>query len=156
MTLPRPGDLRLGGPIYGSPGGAPALDPGTPVARLQLPGVAESVPTARAFLTSLLRSWKVATESVEDVELLVSEVAGNAVRHGRGDVAVEVSKSAETVHIEVHDSERAMPRFVDSETHPDAEGGRGMWLVDALAERWGTRGLDDGKAVWFEVSARRG
>ncbi|WP_231126346.1 ATP-binding protein [Motilibacter aurantiacus] len=156
MTLPGPGDLLLGGAVYGSPQEAPALAAGTPVARLQLPGVAESVPTARAFLTDLLRRWKVPATAVEDVELLVSEVAGNAVRHGRGDVAVEVSKSADTVHIEVHDEERSMPQLVDSEVHPDAEGGRGMWLVDALAERWGTRGLDNGKAVWFEVAARQG
>ena len=154
IDRPRPGDLVFGGAVYGSPLEAPALPSATPVARLELPGVAESVPTARAFLTGLLRSWKVPTHSVDDVELLVSEVAGNAVRHGRGYVAVEVSKSSTTVHIEVHDEESTHPRLVDSEINPDAEGGRGMWLVDALSERWGTRGLVNGKAVWFEVSAR--
>jgi anti-sigma regulatory factor (Ser/Thr protein kinase) len=123
-----------------------------PSARLELPGTAESVRAARAFLTTLLRSWSVRDETVDDAALLLSEVAGNAVRHGAGDMALEVRREEGMLRVEVHDEAYALPRLLDSETHQDAEGGRGMWLVDAIAERWDTRRTERGKAVWFELA----
>jgi len=51
--------------------------------------------------------------------------------------------------IEVADSDLRLPRLRVADV--DDEGGRGLYLVDALADRWGTRPLDEGKVVWFEL-----
>src|SRR4051794_27346300 len=125
-----------------------------PIARLELPGTPASVRAARAFLTSLLHSWSLPDETVDDAALLLSEVAGNAIRHGAGDIAVEVRRVDGMLRVEVYDEAYTLPRLLDSETSPDAEGGRGMWLVEAIAARWDTRRTERGKAVWFELALR--
>jgi hypothetical protein len=53
--------------------------------------------------------------------------------------------------VEVSDGSHELPR--PRRVGPDAEGGRGLALVDALASDWGTTTTDDGKIVWFELRA---
>ena len=52
--------------------------------------------------------------------------------------------------VEVFDTDMRLPR-IRSAAETD-EGGRGLYLVDQLATRWGSRPTKDGKAVWFEVA----
>jgi PAS domain S-box-containing protein len=71
---------------------------------------------------------------------------------------LRLRRGAETVWVEVFDADLRLPR-IRSAGETD-EGGRGLYLVDQLASRWGSRPTRDGKAVWFEMplrdDARRG
>jgi serine/threonine-protein kinase RsbW len=84
--------------------------------------------------------------------LLASEIVTNSVRHaGAGEhdvVGFEIVLSPASVRVEVTDRG---PGFVPdaSAPRPDEVGGRGLFLVDQMADRWGT--ADGGTRVWFEL-----
>jgi len=82
--------------------------------------------------------------------LLVSELVTNALLHARSEVVVSVSVTAQAVRIEVWDTSRAAP--VSRHYAPEATTGRGLVLVEALADAWGTDVGPRGKTVWFELA----
>ncbi len=63
---------------------------------------------------------------------------------------LRLRRGASAVWVEVFDTDMRLPR-IRSAAETD-EGGRGLYLVDQLATRWGSRPTKDGKAVWFEVA----
>jgi serine phosphatase RsbU (regulator of sigma subunit)/anti-sigma regulatory factor (Ser/Thr protein kinase) len=65
---------------------------------------------------------------------------------------LRLRRGADAVWVEVFDSDLRLPR-IRSAGETD-EGGRGLYLVDQLASRWGSRPTRDGKAVWFEMALR--
>jgi hypothetical protein len=62
---------------------------------------------------------------------------------------LRLRRGADSIWVEVFDSDLRLPR-IRSAGATD-EGGRGLYLVDQLATRWGSRPTSDGKAVWFEL-----
>jgi len=86
----------------------------------------------------------------DTIELLISELVTNAVIHARSDVELTISEHGARIRVEVSDTNPQMPAIRE----PDAASGRGLRLVDALADRWGTIGRADGKTVWFETSTQ--
>lgn len=107
------------------------------------------VPVARRATRALLAD----SPCVEDAELIVSELAGNAILHTRsalpgGGFRVLVETKAGWARIEVHD-EGPLPaqRTADE----DGENGRGWELVAALAARWGHDGEPSGGCTWAEL-----
>ena len=62
---------------------------------------------------------------------------------------LRLRRGADAIWVEVFDSDMRLPR-IRSAGETD-EGGRGLYLVDQLASRWGARPTADGKAVWFEL-----
>ena len=119
-------------------------------------GRTSSVPQARRFVAGLVSEDFGARE---EVLLLVSEVAANAVRHGAsgdgGEFEVAVSVTAGLVRVEIGDQGGASePRLTGQDGPADAlTGGRGLRIVDALAAKWGHAGDELGRVVWFEVQA---
>jgi anti-sigma regulatory factor (Ser/Thr protein kinase) len=115
---------------------------------LRLPPDAESVPAARRFARDQLRASSCDSETAT---LLVSEVVTNAVLHGRSDVLLVVEDRGDIAYVSVSDLSPMPPRVhnfaVESAT------GRGLRLVDQLAQRWGVDRMasGNGKVVWFEV-----
>ncbi|MEU5096154.1 ATP-binding protein [Streptomyces sp. NPDC020996] len=92
-------------------------------------------------------------EITDEAQLCVSELASNVITHvGPGTPAtLAVSMSGVHLRIEVHDPDtRALPTLLNA--NADSEGGRGMALVDALADRWGVQLRPDGKATWCELA----
>jgi PAS domain S-box-containing protein len=70
------------------------------------------------------------------------------------DFKLRIRKGQDAVWVEVFDSDLRLPRIrMAGETD---EGGRGLYLVEQLATRWGSRPTDDGKAVWFEMPIKAG
>jgi PAS domain S-box-containing protein len=67
---------------------------------------------------------------------------------------LRLRRGKESVWVEVFDSDLRLPR-IRSAGETD-EGGRGLYLVDQLATRWGSRPTNDGKAVWFELPLQPG
>ena len=115
-------------------------------------GRAERVHAARTFVSAILGP----RHPCEDVAvLLVSEIFGNSVRHsGSGapgePVTVAVRAGDGIIRVEVTD--RAGPGTPELRpTSRDAEGGRGLQLVAALAARWGWRRRGGRMVTWFEL-----
>ncbi|MEU2346725.1 ATP-binding protein [Streptomyces sp. NPDC013082] len=88
-----------------------------------------------------------------EAQLCVTELVANVIAHvGSGTpTCLAVSMNGGRLRIEVRDPDlRALPEVVDSAD--DAEGGRGLLLVERLAERWGVVLRDDSKVTWCELS----
>jgi len=101
----------------------------------------------RAMSRVRLKAWGLAALT-DTVELLISEIVGNAVRHTSSDsITVSLSCGAGAVRLEVVDGTAGLPRM--RRPGPDEESGRGLLIVDALAEQWGTS--PDGSTTWCTV-----
>jgi anti-sigma regulatory factor (Ser/Thr protein kinase) len=123
-------------------------------AQASLPSRLDSVPAARAFLTKLLQGWSVAEDVVDDAALLTTEIMANALEHGDGLVSVTIALAAGTLRVGVVDNaDRRQPHILSVDSESSA--GRGMWIVDVVAQAWGTQPTGNGKTVWFELSAFR-
>jgi anti-sigma regulatory factor (Ser/Thr protein kinase) len=115
-----------------------------------------SVRQARELVRKRLAEYGL-QDLVDVAELLVSELATNAVVHAGGRYRLTLSLSVGILRCEVADERRHLPRpphrQAESDENPDfdSENGRGLFLVDALAHRWGSRLVDEGKEVWFEL-----
>ncbi|MFI1655586.1 ATP-binding protein [Streptomyces sp. NPDC020472] len=112
----------------------------------------ESVPEARGLVRSALQTWGMERLAPEAL-VAVSELATNAVIHSGGsEIEVRVCRTKPgRVRVEVADSSNAAPRLADPQ--PNAESGRGLMLVNALADQWGTENSEAGKRVWAEFSS---
>lgn len=107
---------------------------------------------ARLLATERLRTWGLPPDPAA---LVVAELAANAVVHGRvtgRDFRLTLYAVAGTLRIEVTDTRGdRLPRVGDAD--PDGASGRGLLLVDALADRWGVMpGLPPRKTVWAEIA----
>ncbi|MDN3271595.1 ATP-binding protein [Streptomyces sp. MA15] len=119
---------------------------------LQLSSTPRGARLARLLATEQLRAWGLPPHPAE---LLVGELAANAVTHGRvpgRDFRLLLYVVGDTLRIEVTDTRGdRLPRPQHSAAE-DAESGRGLLLVDALADRWGVvPGPPPRKTVWAEV-----
>lgn len=85
----------------------------------------------------------------DDLALVVSELVTNAVRHGQPPVELEIGTCEHCVTVVVADAGTSRPAPRPAED--DAEGGRGLHLVDVLAVEHGVRSRPPGKAVWAEL-----
>ncbi|WP_037912124.1 ATP-binding protein [Actinacidiphila yeochonensis] len=119
-----------------------------------------SVPKAREFAVEALRAWGF-HEREADVELCVSELATNALEHGvppgRGYLLLlRREEGGQVLRVEVHDSGDGTPRVADQpgRGRDEEEGGRGLLLVDAVADKWAVAPRDPGKIVWCEFAVR--
>ena len=103
---------------------------------------------ARRFLRSVLQEWGL--ESSTDVaEVVLTELATNAVLHARSPFQVVLSEGpSTTLRVSVHDHNRDLPRRYDSDLR--AFSGRGLYLVEGLSAEWGCSVRSDGKEVWAE------
>ncbi|WP_344610201.1 ATP-binding protein [Dactylosporangium salmoneum] len=105
---------------------------------------------ARRALPGLLAE-PARTNLEDDVELLVSELAANAVLHAGGLGHVELHCTGSELRIVVHDEAQALP-VPSPSVAPDIDHGRGMLLVELLATRWGVRPHPGrGKDVWLDL-----
>jgi anti-sigma regulatory factor (Ser/Thr protein kinase) len=121
-----------------------------------LPG---AVPCARLHVRQVLWEWKL-TEPSEDVELLVSELVTNALRvtqamEQASPIRLWVLSDKRQILIMVWDGNQRPP--VRIEATDEAEGGRGLLLVETLSEQWGWYPAKDigGKWVWCSVPANQ-
>lgn len=114
----------------------------------------ESVRGARAFVRATLGAMGIAGATVDDAELIVSELVTNAVVHrGDGvgpDAMVKLIAIEAGLRIEVHDASPLVP--VQRAESSGTEHGRGLVIVDGLADRWGWERTAAGKFVWCELA----
>lgn len=123
--------------------------------RIELPPAPGSVAAARRWSTDRVGPVH-GEELAARVALLVSELVTNVVLHARTRCEVVLSTDGDRVRVEVHDGSDALPAQAGWRS-PEALSGRGMVLVDELADTHGVE-VDPGggKLVWFEVLAPAG
>lgn len=119
---------------------------GDRVASWPLPEDPRAAGQARRHVREQLSAWGL-DDLTPTTELLASELVGNVVRHAKGPVQLRLLHGAELI-CEVFDGSLTMPR-IRRATETD-EGGRGLQLITALSQRWGTRYTPTGKCIWTE------
>ncbi|GAA1944054.1 ATP-binding protein [Kitasatospora viridis] len=103
----------------------------------------------RARLRAALTDWGLAALA-DTAELLASELVTNALQHAGTGARLDAVVTAERrLLVEVRDEGTGLPRPRPADA--DATNGRGLLLVEALADRWGVRLRADGKVTWFEL-----
>ncbi|MFF8957577.1 ATP-binding protein [Streptomyces sp. NPDC014894] len=111
-----------------------------------------SVGEVRRALRELLRTWD-GPDTADVAQLLASELVTNALIHTGHGAVVTATVASSTLRVEVRD-------FVPGLPEPDAPGrrrealdihGRGLVLVESLADSWGVRTQSAGKVIWFEL-----
>jgi serine phosphatase RsbU (regulator of sigma subunit)/anti-sigma regulatory factor (Ser/Thr protein kinase) len=101
---------------------------------------------ARGLVRRALHRWDL-DELIESTQLLVSEVVTNAVRYAERPITLRLLRTA-VLRCEVGDDAPQLPRLLQARWCD--EDGRGLYLVNRLAKRWGATRLSTGKVVWFE------
>lgn len=125
--------------------------------RWTLNSEASSVRQARNVVRDFLAEAQLAKVDSDAAALIVSELVSNAIIHTSDacdTIELRIDERLGTIHIEVqdHDSRPPTPR-VDA---IDAEGGRGLVIVQSIASRWGWDEIaGNGKQVWCDLSSRR-
>jgi serine phosphatase RsbU (regulator of sigma subunit)/anti-sigma regulatory factor (Ser/Thr protein kinase) len=122
------------------------------------------VSEARRLAQHTFASWGMDPAQADLACLLVSEVVTNVVLHAatspssrgesmpasaRREFTLRLRRGEAAIWVEVFDRDLRLPRLRSAGEND--EGGRGLYLIDQLATRWGSRPTQDGKAVWFEM-----
>ena len=122
---------------------------------LRVPHDATSAALVRHCMTAELGRL-FSGDVLDAAALVVSELVGNAVRHGRalpgGGLLASWDVVDRGLRVQVVDGGSG-PVGPLTPAAPDAEGGRGLELVEALAERWGSTPARPGTAVWAELTS---
>jgi anti-sigma regulatory factor (Ser/Thr protein kinase) len=117
-------------------------------AHLSLPAQPTAPARARRFVSATLAKWHV--EGADDAVLVVSELATNALLHARSPMTVRLAEEPDgALRLSVEDASPAPPRTrafsIESGT------GRGLRLLESLAEAWGVEPVEGGKVVWCRI-----
>lgn len=95
---------------------------------------------------------------LDDVELIVSELATNSVRHAgcdeSGEIVMEAAVDHGCIRVQLCDHGHGFGDELPAATPPEQAGGHGLVLLDRLSDRWGTQ-RNGGFCVWFEVERAR-
>ena len=105
----------------------------------------QSVRDARTFVRDFADA---AGADADAAELLASELATNAVRHARTSYEVRMGNHAGVLRVEIVND---APNLLLAMRAPTAEGGRGLAIVENVAQDWGTLSHGGEKIVWFEL-----
>ncbi|WP_128431088.1 SpoIIE family protein phosphatase [Streptomyces cyaneus] len=116
------------------------------VAQWDLPIDPAVVSRAREAVTGRLAAWGL-DDLAFTTELIASELVTNAIRHAIGPVQLRLLRDRALI-CEVSDGSSTSPRLRRAQSTD--EGGRGLFLVAQLTERWGTRYTPNGKIIWTE------
>ncbi len=128
----------------------PAIDTQAhPRAEIALPALISSPRRARRFVRETLEPRAVPTEVIDSAELVATELVTNSVMHARSEVIMTVDCSSHLVRLRVDDHSSVRP--VVRNAAPDSVTGRGLFIVEQLASRWGVELHRDGKTVWVEL-----
>jgi hypothetical protein len=107
------------------------------------PGAARA---ARRLMTDACADW-----AMDDLAgsscIVLTEMVNNVVAHAHTSMTVLLARRADALSLAVRDGSPTIPRF-SGPVAPTAYGGRGLLLIDSVADRWGSLASDGGKVVW--------
>lgn len=115
----------------------------------------QGVRRLRHLLRDRLHEWDLDVY-LNELELLASEMVTNALIHAHSEVDVRLREYPDRIRVEVRDSDPHPPAPVwilgtDEAENQEAESGRGLLIVDAVASAWGSSPAGRGKTTWFEL-----
>jgi serine/threonine-protein kinase RsbW len=111
----------------------------------------QSVPAARRFATGVLKG--VSSDTREAVELMVSELATNCIRHTDSAFELTIIRRGTEIRVEARDRAGGTPTMRSPE--PTDPSGRGLKIIDMLSAGWGVSSdSGEGKTVWFTIADR--
>lgn len=123
---------------------------GAPDDRLQLSldlqPVVGAARQARELVTEACGRWAM-PQLAGPASIVVTEMVNNVVAHARTPMTVLLALHGDTMTVAVRDHSSIVPRFTGP-VAPTSHGGRGLLLIDSVAERWGSLAVGDGKVVW--------
>jgi serine/threonine-protein kinase RsbW len=112
------------------------------------PNEPQSVPAARRFAMSLLSG--VSPDTLEAIELMVSELATNCVRHTDSGFELSITRTGRDIRVAATDGAAGTPTMRSPK--PTEPSGRGLKIIDMLSQTWGVEErTGKGKTVWFMV-----
>ena len=110
------------------------------------------MPAARRFVRDVLREQS--RDLLDAVELMASELVTNCVRHAQTCFELIIDDAHSQIRVEVRDAGHGRP--VPRSPAPTDRTGRGLRIVEAMAEAWGVDLSSSGKTVWFTVPHHAG
>ncbi|MET9496346.1 ATP-binding protein [Streptomyces sp. NPDC006552] len=131
----------------------------------RLPRHARSVGRVRELFREQAASWALPDDVTDTAELLLSELTTNAYRHAKAPAGREIwaravltGEADRSLRLLVTDAGEPFAGAAPEAPAPDAESGRGLVLVEALADAWGSgpRPRGPGKTVWCELRLGQG
>lgn len=108
---------------------------------------------ARELVNAACERWRLA-HLAADAGIVLSEMVNNVVAHARTEMAVLLRRHGPTISVAVRDRSPRIPRFTGSPVPVTSYGGRGLLLIDAVADSWGSLALPGGKVVWACLGIR--
>jgi anti-sigma regulatory factor (Ser/Thr protein kinase) len=112
----------------------------------------DSVPAARRFVRDVLRDQ--ARDVLDAAELMTSELATNCVQHAQTCFELAIHDGQPQIRVEVRDVGEGRPKR--QSPLPTDRTGRGLLIVEAMADNWGIEPSSRGKTVWFTLPQRAG
>ena len=104
----------------------------------------------RSFVQAFCRANGVSPAIEDDAVLITSELIGNSYLHARSPTRLRLGCQGQLLRVEVADNSDSQP--VLGRGAPADNDGRGVLIMDTLAQRWGVRPQARGKVVWFELA----
>ncbi|MFE7763067.1 ATP-binding protein [Streptomyces sp. NPDC057438] len=127
-------------------------EPTIPSCESRFPAVTASIAAARHWVRDCVEAGAPLRQRrmLQTIELLVSELMTNAIRHGAGPPLIRLTWNDRLLRIAVSDYSNRWPRTrATKNTEPS---GFGMQLLERLSQRWGVTPRHPGKTVWAELS----
>ena len=116
---------------------------------LDLEPIVGSARRSRELVSDACGNWHLPALA-GPASIVVTEMVNNVVAHARTAMTVLLGLHDDAVAVAVRDYSTTVPRFAGP-VAPTSQGGRGLLLIDSVAERWGSLALDGGKVVWAIV-----
>lgn len=123
-----------------------------PVAILEVDGVPASVAVARRFARRRMQEWQVHPDVLDTAVLCLSELVTNVVMHSGASARIELRPDGRSVVVTVrNEGASASIAPADDDADPLRVHGRGLQLIEALADEWGTESDSSGTTVWCSI-----
>jgi anti-sigma regulatory factor (Ser/Thr protein kinase) len=117
-------------------------------AQFELPTDPSAIAAARRAVSNILMTWGFTDPDwLQTAGLLVSELVSNAIRHGGGCLAVDLSLHEGAVTVGAADGNSVVPYPRPAE----GEGGRGLLIIECMSAGWGVHDHEGGKRVWVQL-----
>jgi anti-sigma regulatory factor (Ser/Thr protein kinase) len=118
---------------------------------VDLPHNRSSASLARKHTGAVLRDAHQSDTVRNDAKLIVTELVTNAILHGRDPIRLTIIVD-DVIRLEVFDGDARVEVVAKEPLDQDRTSGRGLLLVDAIADAWGSTPRPDGKTIWATLS----